>query len=77
MPKHQNISKVAHADDSLQPGRLLRVKQIAGPILPVSRSHFLAKVKSGEYPAPVKLSERVTCWRSEDIVALIERLAAA
>lgn len=76
MPLHQNIPKVTHVDDPLQPGRLLRVKQIAGPILPVSRSHFLAKVKSGEYPAPIKLSERVTCWRSEDIADLIDRLAA-
>jgi predicted DNA-binding transcriptional regulator AlpA len=57
----------------LQPGRLLRVNQIVGTILPISRSHFLAQVKAGAYPQPIKLSARVTCWRSEDILALIEK----
>lgn len=78
MSKRHNPSKsLPPVDQLLQPGRLLRVSQITNHILPISRSHFLAKVKAGEYPAPVKLSERVTCWRSEDISDLIQRLAAA
>ena len=59
----------------LQPGRLLRASQIVGPILPISRSHFWTKVKTGEYPQPIKLSARVTVWRSEDIAALIDSLS--
>lgn len=38
---------------------------------PVSRSAFWAGVKSGKYPKPVKLSERCTAWRVEDIDNLI------
>lgn len=48
-------------------------KQIQG-VLPISRSSFLAKVRSGIYPAPVKLGVRITAWRVEDIRQLIEEL---
>lgn len=60
---------------------LLRLSQIIGrpkavpPIpgfIPVSKSCWWAGVKSGRFPKPVKLSERVTAWRAEDIRALIE-----
>jgi len=50
---------------------LLRIKQVLR-FVPVSRSHFWQGVKTGKYPKPVKLSERVTCWRAEDIRQLIE-----
>ncbi len=55
----------------------LRVNQIVGDdthpaIIPVSKSSWWAGVKSGIYPQPIKLSARVTCWRVEDIRALIE-----
>ncbi len=39
--------------------------------IPVSRSHWLAGVAEGRYPAPVKLSKRCVAWRSADILALI------
>jgi len=55
----------------------LRLTQIVGnkkagipPIFPVSKSTWWAGVKSGRYPQPVKLSERCTAWRVEDILAL-------
>lgn len=44
-------------------------------VFPISKSNWWAGVKSGRYPSPVKLSERCTAWRVEDIRALIERLA--
>jgi prophage regulatory protein len=43
-------------------------------IIPVSRSTFLNWVKSGKAPKPVKLGERTTAWRVDDIRALIEKL---
>lgn len=56
----------------------LRQSQIIGdkkrgipPIIPVCKSTWWAGVKSGIYPAPVKLSARTTAWRVEDIRALI------
>ena len=58
----------------------VRLSQIVGdkkrgiwpPIIPVSKSSWWAGVKSGGYPAAVKLSDKVTCWRVEDIRALIQ-----
>jgi predicted DNA-binding transcriptional regulator AlpA len=61
----------------------LRLPQIVGnpksnppipAIIPVSRSTFLNGVKSGKYPKPVKLGERTTAWRVDDIRALVGRL---
>ena len=39
---------------------------------PVSKSTWWAGVRAGKYPQPVKLAERCTAWRAEDIRALIE-----
>jgi len=46
-------------------------------IFPISKSTWWAGVKAGRYPAAVKLSERTTAWRVEDIRALIEQKSAA
>ena len=62
----------------------LRLRQILGDqkanppvpaVIPVSRSNWYAGIKAGRYPAPVKLSERCSAWRVQDIRALIESLA--
>lgn len=42
--------------------------------VPVSRSAWLAGVKAGRYPAPVRLSVRSVAWRAEDVRALIASL---
>jgi prophage regulatory protein len=41
------------------------------PIIPVSKSTWWAGVKTGIYPAPIKLSPRITVWRVDDIRKLI------
>ena len=40
-------------------------------LIPISRTTFLNGVKSGKYPKSVKLGERTTAWRVEDIRDLI------
>ena len=40
-------------------------------IFPVSKSTWWAGIKARKFPAGVKLSERVTAWKVEDIRALI------
>ncbi len=59
----------------------LRLWQIIGnkktntpALIPISRTTFLNGVKSGKYPKPVKLGERTTAWRVEDIRDLIASL---
>lgn len=43
-------------------------------LIPISKSTWWSGIKRGEYPAGIKLSERTTAWRVEDIHALIEQL---
>ena len=40
--------------------------------IPVSKSTWWARIKSGRYPKPVKLSTRITAWRVEDIRSFID-----
>ena len=40
-------------------------------LIPVSRSTWLAGVKSGRFPKSIKLGPRITVWRVEDIRSLI------
>jgi len=63
---------------------LLRLWQIVGdpkknlpPLIPISRSSWWMGVKLGRFPQPIKLGPRTTCWRAEDIYALIDRQAIA
>jgi predicted DNA-binding transcriptional regulator AlpA len=36
-------------------------------LIPFGKSTLWVKVKSGTFPTPIKLSERITAWRVEDI----------
>lgn len=66
----------------LQSAGYLRLKQIIGDkqnqdsvaLIPVSKSTWWAGVKNGRFPAPVKLTERTTAWKAEDILNLIEQI---
>lgn len=85
MPKKNQKTNARSAVPLLQPATLpregyVRLWHIVGDkkkgmqgLFPVSRSSFLAGVKSGLYPAPVKVGARMTAWRVEDIAALVEK----
>lgn len=69
------------ANNPLPEAGYLRLSQIIGnpkadppipPIIPVSKSAWWEGCKSGRYPTPQKLGPRTTCWRVEDIRALID-----
>jgi prophage regulatory protein len=64
---------------------LLRLKHIIGdaranppikPIIPVSKTAWWKGVAEGKYPQPIKISEKVTVWRSDQIEALIDQLCS-
>jgi prophage regulatory protein len=52
---------------------LLRIDQVLAKI-PVSRSHLWSEIAKGKFPRGIKLSARVTVWKSSDIQALIANL---
>jgi len=51
--------------------RLSAISAPNGPI-PVGRTTWWEGVRSGRYPKPVKLGPRITAWRAEDILKLID-----
>lgn len=65
----------AYAPKPIPPSGLVRLPSILA-VYPVSRTSWLDGVKSGKYPAPVKLSARTVAWKAEDIHALINEVQA-
>lgn len=50
---------------------LVRQKDLL-PCLPFASSQLWRLVKAGKFPAPLKISPRVTCWRVEDVRAWLD-----
>jgi predicted DNA-binding transcriptional regulator AlpA len=70
------------ANNPLPQAGYVRLAQILGKptavppipaVIPVSKSTWWAGVRTGRFPKPVKLGPRITAWRVQDILALIER----
>ena len=62
---------------------LLRLKHRSGdqkvippipPIIPISKTTWWNGVKDGIYPKPIKLSDNVTVWHSNDIQKLVDHI---
>ena len=66
--------KINDLASPLPPIGYVRLNSIIGPgrPIPVGKSTWWEGVKSGRFPAPIKLGPRITVWRVEDIRALIE-----
>lgn len=69
---------------TINPLAFYRIWQILGnkyatppiePLLPISRSSFYDGISRGVFPAPVKLSPRVSAWRGKDLLELLESLS--
>lgn len=50
----------------------IRQSDLVPAMVPFSAATLWRKVKSGEFPAPVKLSARVTAWRLEEVHAWMQ-----
>ena len=53
----------------------IRVKKVA-EVIGISQSSVWRWVQSGLLPKPIKLTNRTTVWRADDVYAAVERLAA-
>lgn len=51
----------------------LRLPQVLA-VYPVSKSSWWDGIKAGKYPRGVKISERCTAWKVQDIKRLIEQV---
>lgn len=61
--KYENEDPLA----SFQNSGFLRQSQLIPSVIPFSPATLWRKVKDGTFPTPVKLSERITAWRVQDI----------
>jgi predicted DNA-binding transcriptional regulator AlpA len=50
----------------------VRESELIPGIVPFSHATLWRKVKSGEFPKPVKLSERITAWERSAVMAWLE-----
>lgn len=50
----------------------VRQSHLIPGVIPISPATLWRKVKAGQFPQPVKLSERVTAWRVDDIRAWMQ-----
>ena len=57
-------------------GKYLRQSQLIPHILPFSSATLWRKIAEGSFPAPVKLSERVTAWSAAEISAWLAAQSA-
>ncbi len=57
-PRRSNIKNFG----SLPTSGFIRQSQLIPHIIPFSPATLWRKVKTGEFPKPVKLSERITAW---------------
>ena len=54
------------------PHRLIRLDEVL-ELLPISKSTWWDGVRTGKYPTPVKLGDRITCWRLDDVLKLVDK----
>lgn len=53
------------------PGGMYRLPEVLKTI-PMCRATVYNKIKRGEFPAAVKISERIAVWRGEDLLTWID-----
>lgn len=63
---------MAMAPNTSNTTSFLREKHVR-KLIPVAHSTLWAWVRSGKFPAPLKLSDRITVWRNSDVQAFIKQ----
>ena len=74
--RHTMTTQTASTFDSLPATGYVRQSQLIPAPIPFSSATLWRKCKSGDFPKPVKLSERVTAWKVEEVRAWLIAQAA-
>lgn len=67
--RHFMANPTATTFDHLPDTGYLRQAQLIPHVVPFSSATLWRKCKTGQFPQPVRLSERVTAWRVGDVRA--------
>jgi prophage regulatory protein len=70
------MSRSIPSFDALPDNAYIRQAQLIPAPVPFSPATLWRKVKSGEFPQPVKRSKRITAWRVEDVRAWLAARSA-
>jgi prophage regulatory protein len=79
MQPRPSSSQLTHGEPIRTAGKQLpaegfvRQSGLIPDIVPISPATLWRKVKSRDFPAPVKLSTRITAWRVQDVREWLER----
>lgn len=73
--KANAVSKTQTFDDLPATGYVRQSQLIPAPV-PFSSATLWRKVKLGEFPKPIKLSESITAWRVGEVRDWLESQAA-
>lgn len=71
-----NTTNPNQKTDPLQSGYNLRVSALA-PRLGIYKNQIWRLVRQGKFPRPIKLSEKVTVWKADDVLAWLKTKEAA
>ncbi len=66
------LTKPTVCFDDMPDMAFIRQVQLIPHVIPWSSATLWRKCKSGEFPRPVKLSERVTAWKVGDVRRFLE-----
>lgn len=55
----------------------IRLAQLVSDVVPVSKATIWRWVKSGDFPAPIKLAESTTAWKLSDVLDWLQTRAPA
>jgi predicted DNA-binding transcriptional regulator AlpA len=66
-PKPATVKPRSNPAGNLPVSGYVRQSQLIPTILPFSSATLWRMVKKGRFPAPIKLSERVTAWSAEHV----------
>lgn len=67
--------KAKHIQE-INPMGMMRAKQVL-ELVPFGRASLWKFAKTGQFPAPVRVSAGVTAWRNADVIAWFEAQSAA
>jgi prophage regulatory protein len=66
---HPKQTKQHTSFEHLPGSALVRANQLVGTVLPFSAATLWRKVREGQFPQPIKVSDAITAWRVRDIRA--------
>jgi len=66
------MAQASKSSGGLPENGFVRQAQLIPTIVPFSSATLWRKIKSGDFPRPVKLGERITAWRVEDVRAWMQ-----